>query len=317
MKKNNDNPKSSVDILHWQYKKLLGEIQQIELHLSGDCPCILATLDPPELCLGKHSLNINTLAAETAAMDKNNEKWLLQLADEADEKHNGILEFVCHRKDLPELKEWCRSWRKNHLEPTYYSCKLKLHDSEEAPLADATTDKIDSQLCPFGIKELVNELYQSDAGLNDSGTDLEKSHPELTKELLADLYVNQRLTTEEIALKYQVSSAGINSLLKRLDIPLRHSGAKATLLPDATKESLVDDYIKKELTISEIAEKYHVSKTVIERLIKEYSIPRRSPSEADFIAYKKKRHIPLNLLQTGENTTGWKGGRYLIQVATL
>jgi hypothetical protein len=50
---------SSYDMLSWQLKTLLGQVQQIELHESGDCPCILNTQDPPERCLGKHLLNIS------------------------------------------------------------------------------------------------------------------------------------------------------------------------------------------------------------------------------------------------------------------
>ena len=125
--------------------------------------------------------------------DKGNAKLLWTISEEAKEHHQQIKGFLCHKNDAPEFGDWSRQWRKK-FEPIYYrTCSVKVKDSGE--LEDATTDKIDSQL--FGIKELVNELYQSDAGLNDSGTDLEKSHPELTKELLADLYVNQRLTPEE------------------------------------------------------------------------------------------------------------------------
>ena len=48
----NGSSNSSYDMLSWQLKTLLGQIQQIEMHESGDCPCILNTQDPPERCLG-------------------------------------------------------------------------------------------------------------------------------------------------------------------------------------------------------------------------------------------------------------------------
>lgn len=119
------NVQSSRDILSWQYKTLLGELQQIELHVSsGDCPCILKDLDPAEYCLAKHTLNVATLAAETANMDRANAKLLAELNDSAIEKHDGVKTFVCHKGDLPELAEWARSYRKK-LEPVYYACSRK------------------------------------------------------------------------------------------------------------------------------------------------------------------------------------------------
>ncbi len=117
---------SSRDMLGWQYKSLLGELQQIELHAeSGDCPCIMGDLDPAEYCLAKHTLNVHTLAFETANMDISNHKALRELADEAMEKHEGVKDFVCHKGELPELSSWARRWRKNHIERIYYTCRVK------------------------------------------------------------------------------------------------------------------------------------------------------------------------------------------------
>jgi hypothetical protein len=111
-------------MLDWQYKTLLAELQQLEMHSSADCPCILNELDPPERCVGKHSLNVFSLAQETAKMDSLNSKLLSKLAGEADEKHDGFKEFICHKDGLPELAEWARSWRKK-IEPIYYACRIK------------------------------------------------------------------------------------------------------------------------------------------------------------------------------------------------
>ncbi|MDP2729563.1 MAG: hypothetical protein Q8O55_03660 [Dehalococcoidales bacterium] len=125
---------SSNDMLTWQFKTLLGEIQQVELHETGDCPCILNDLEPQERCLGKHLLNISTLSAETAQMSKQNEKWLLELAEEATERHEQFRSFICHEDDLPQLGDWARGWRKKHIEPIYYSCGVKSKLKEDTKL---------------------------------------------------------------------------------------------------------------------------------------------------------------------------------------
>ena len=125
------NVQSSRDILSWQYKTLIGELQQVELHVSsGDCPCILKDLDPAEYCLAKHTLNVATLAAETANMDHPQVDMLKDLADTAIEKHDQVKTFVCHKGDLPELVEWARGYRKK-LEPVYYACSRKAHMKQE------------------------------------------------------------------------------------------------------------------------------------------------------------------------------------------
>ena len=116
---------SSHDMLSWQLKTLLGEIQQLELHETGECPCILNTQDPPERCLGKHLLNVSTLSQETANMDSQNKEWLSRLAKEADDRHQQFKEFICHKDAMPQLAEWARNWRKQYIEPLYYACEVK------------------------------------------------------------------------------------------------------------------------------------------------------------------------------------------------
>jgi predicted aspartyl protease len=119
---------SSMDMLSWQRRTLLGQLDQIQLHAeSGDCPCIMKDLDPPEFCLAKHCLSVSTISAETAAMDKDNSKMLQDLSDEAAEMHEKVKDFMCHKADLPDLVPWARAWRKK-LEKIYYStsCKVKL-----------------------------------------------------------------------------------------------------------------------------------------------------------------------------------------------
>ena len=143
---------SSSDMLGWQYKTLLGEIQQVELHQTGDCPCILNTLEPQERCLGKHLLNISTLSSETAQMDSANSEWLLELAEEASERHEQFKSFICETKDLPELSEWARNWRKKHIEPVYYTCKVKVAKMHQAPKAKIS-DSCTRGTCSLKLKE--------------------------------------------------------------------------------------------------------------------------------------------------------------------
>jgi hypothetical protein len=165
---------SSRDILTWQFKTLLGELQQIELHVSsGDCPCILKDLDPAEYCLAKHTLNVATLAAETANMDRPNAKMLAELNETAIDKHDTIKTFVCHKGELPELVEWARGFRKK-IEPLYYSCRAKMHQevvmhqehtahAGQRMVCDCRpiTEKDEAEMgvCPACIAALVQEPH--------------------------------------------------------------------------------------------------------------------------------------------------------------
>ena len=149
----NNKSDSSRDMLSWQFKTLLGEIQQIELHETGDCPCILNTEEPPERCLGKHLLNISTLSQETANMDSQNKEWLLKLAKEANERHKQFKEFICHIEELPELTEWARNWRKHYIEPNYYTCKVKLPDKAKLVIATPESAKQTS-----GVNSVASKL---------------------------------------------------------------------------------------------------------------------------------------------------------------
>jgi hypothetical protein len=143
-------PNSSTDMLSWQFKTLLGQIQQIEMHESGDCPCVLNTQDPPERCLGKHLLNISTLSRETANMCQENKEWLLKLAGEADERHEQFRRFICHTDDLPKLTDWARNWRKLYIEPVYYTCKVPTPAEAKTVNSAAKQEKTAEQKAPIG-----------------------------------------------------------------------------------------------------------------------------------------------------------------------
>ncbi len=171
---------SSKSMLEWQYKTILAEIQQIELHESGDCPCILSDLNPPEKCIGKHTLNVFSLCQETSAMDSHNAKLLLEIAEKASYYHDKFKDFICHTGDLPDLREWARSSRKM-LEPIYYSCsskKAKLSDGELqdiAQLFDVSAPKIrvsgtcTENSCSLKVKgSIENSQMTTATGLPDA-----------------------------------------------------------------------------------------------------------------------------------------------------
>lgn len=130
----------------WQYRSLLGQLDQIQLHAeSGDCPCIMKDLDPPEYCLAKHCLSVSTLSAETAAMDEGNRDMLMELADSAIEMHEKVKQFMCHKEDLPDLVPWARGWRKK-LEAIYYNQSCKIASLHQEPT-----------VCSFLNSALVDE----------------------------------------------------------------------------------------------------------------------------------------------------------------
>jgi DNA adenine methylase len=116
---------SSRDMMLWQWRTILQELQQLELHSSGHCACILNELDPPERCVGKHTLNLFSLFVETAQMSEPHRDMLMKYSDEAMDKHEAFKDFICHKGDMPEISEWARSVRKT-IEPIYYTCKIKL-----------------------------------------------------------------------------------------------------------------------------------------------------------------------------------------------
>ena len=117
---------SPKDMLQWQYRSILEELNELQRHASDStCPCVLA--DHGEYCLQKHALGLHTLAKETSAMDESNLDMLEQLADEALAQHTALKDrIVCGKqhKDEKDTVDWARQWRKK-LEPLYYSCSVK------------------------------------------------------------------------------------------------------------------------------------------------------------------------------------------------
>jgi len=120
--KANGETEEMNDMLSWQYRQLIAELQQVQLHASDPtCPCVLA--DTGEYCLPKHCLSVASLAAETAAMDSSQAEMLNDLSVEATEMHQKVKAGVCgHGKDT-DLVSWSRAWRKK-VEAIYYACKV-------------------------------------------------------------------------------------------------------------------------------------------------------------------------------------------------
>lgn len=114
----------SSDMMAWQYKVLVAELQLLTIHASDyTCPCSLA--DTSEWCLAKHLLSIYALSLETAAMtsDPAHRDLLVKLGNEANDLHMDMRMFVQSPQEAKSdvnLVTWSRDWRKR-LEPLYYS----------------------------------------------------------------------------------------------------------------------------------------------------------------------------------------------------
>lgn len=120
---------SPPDMLRWQWRSILEELNELQRHLSDpSCPCVLA--DAGEYCAQKHALGLHTLAKETIAMAPEHAEMLEQLAEEALDQHNALnARIVCNTpsKTEKDTVTWSRQWRKR-IEPMYYhaGCKVKM-----------------------------------------------------------------------------------------------------------------------------------------------------------------------------------------------
>ncbi|MDD4961009.1 MAG: JAB domain-containing protein, partial [Candidatus Marinimicrobia bacterium] len=124
------NTNSHPEMLEWQYRTLISELSHVTLHAQDDsCPCNQVHLGddgkyPGEFCLGKHLLNVQSLALETALMDSPHADMLDDLASEALEFHETAKKIYCKGGTWPDLAKWSRDARKK-LEPVYYACSTK------------------------------------------------------------------------------------------------------------------------------------------------------------------------------------------------
>jgi len=105
----------------------------------------------------------------------------------------------------------------------------------------------------------------------------------LDKETLIKLYVNQTMTSREIAETFDVSHKSVYHRLKKYHIPRFGRIYDRVLIPENELKKL---YLEDLLSAREIAKKYNCdAHTVLDRLDK-FKIRRRTRSEANRICYK-------------------------------
>lgn len=125
--------KSAGPMLSWQYRTLLGQLDQVNLHSADDsCPCHQVGLQPAEYCIGKHLLSVSTLCSETSLMDPPHREMLASMSAEALEYHEQAKKIYCKGGTWPDLEVWSRECRKK-IEPIYYSCDGGGHKKSPAP----------------------------------------------------------------------------------------------------------------------------------------------------------------------------------------
>ena len=164
------------EMLDWQLRMLLGELQQVQLHgADPTCPCTLK--DYNEWCIPKHLLNVATLAGETGAMDPNNAATWYDLQVEAVDMHQKARAAICETGDPPDVAAWARDVRKE-IEPLYYnSCSLASHvmglaqsiTVDQAPAKVAIRGTCDGRECTIKVKASETVSRDSNiAGLQDA-----------------------------------------------------------------------------------------------------------------------------------------------------
>ena len=149
---------------------------------------------------------------------------------------------------------------KKELENLYQNKGLSIE--KIAKYLDCSVTKIHYWLLKYGIKR--RDAFRKNLGIN--------------KEILVELYVNQKLSLSEIAKKFGCNGTNILYWLKKYDIKRRPAYRKKI---DVPKEVLEDLYWKKNLTTSEIANKFGIKRggTVRKKLVK-YGIKTKTLSQA-------------------------------------
>lgn len=124
------------------------------------------------------------------------------------------------------------------------------------------------------------------------------------KDWLFQKYINEKLSSAEIAEICEVDPKTIRDNLRKFNIQIRNKGAAQRLRQDnATtfyrdKDWLRKKYEVEKLNTTEIGKICHVSWATIREWLVKFNIDRRKPSE--YIAMACKR---------GENHRWWKGGK--------
>lgn len=151
---------ASPQMLEWQYKTLLKELQQMQLHAADpSCPCTWA--ESGEHCLPKHSLNVVSLAEETAAMDPPNAALLYELQESATEMHQILKAGDCGEGEDTDVVTWSREWRKK-IEPIYYSCTM-----QQPAITCSKEDVMSTPICELKTEELEQADLERKRTLKD------------------------------------------------------------------------------------------------------------------------------------------------------
>ncbi|MCK4335298.1 MAG: hypothetical protein KAW40_01075, partial [Candidatus Aenigmarchaeota archaeon] len=162
---------------------------------------------------------------------------------------------------------------KEQLENLYWKGGLSVN--KIANKLGCSPTKVHYWLLKYGIKR--REEYKK--GLN------------LNKEVLGELYLKQKLSLNEIAKKFDCNATNILYWLKKFSIKRRPAYRKKIHIPKETLEKL---YWKRNLTTSQIAEKFGIKHggTVLKKL-KKHGIPSKTVSQA--LTKKFKRDFSGNL----------------------
>jgi len=116
------------------------------------------------------------------------------------------------------------------------------------------------------------------------------------EDTLRELYVNQRLSTQEVADEFGCTGSAIFRWLKKHDIPIRSQSEGQQLnTPELRDEELLRDlYVSQELSTRTIAERIGCSSHTVSRYLRKYDIETR---ESDW-----------KIAAEGEENPSWKGG---------
>lgn len=155
---------------------------------------------------------------------------------------------------------------KKQLEDLYWNKNLSM--SKTASILNCSVTKVHYWILKYGVKrrkKFIKDL-------------------KITEKLLRELYVNQKLSLNEIASKFSCNNTNILYWLKKFDIPRRPANQNYIHIPKETLEQL---YWKKNLTTSEIAKKFGIKnrRTVHKKLVK-HGIKTKTVSQA--LTKKKK-----------------------------
>ena len=117
---------------------------------------------------------------------------------------------------------------------------------------------------------------------------------DITPKLLKELYSKKLLSKKEIALLLKCNITTIHKKMKKFGIPVRNRIEAVRIamkkqIIKIPKYQLKNLYLKKKLSLSEIAEKLNHDKSIIKREIERYKIPLRSHSATiKLVASKNK-----------------------------